>query len=45
MFMRENQNYKVSNQYNMRAKSPRNFKFLAIGDRELRKLITEPIVL
>lgn len=43
--MRLNKNIKVSNQYNMNSKMAKAFKYLAIADRELKKMITEPIML
>lgn len=43
--MRLNKNYKVSNKYNMTSKMAKAFKHLAIADKELRKMLVEPIML
>jgi hypothetical protein len=45
MFVRLNQNYKLSNQYNMNGKMANKSKYMAISDKELRKTLVEPIML
>ena len=43
--MRLNRNYKIGNKYNMTSKWAKAFKYLAIADKELRKMLVEPIML
>ncbi len=43
--IRVNQGYKIGEKYGMNSKMAKAFKYLAIADKELRKVLTEPIML
>lgn len=43
--MRTNQNYKLGNKYGMTSKRAKAFKYLAIANKEVRKMLVEPIML